>query len=144
MNDLAEKADVQWGSVSSRERIACKTNRRHDDRMTVGELQELREKYESEGFDPSHPFFEKHIVITGTLRYGTGKEVNELIAKVGGFPQENFNKKTNYLVVGYDCISGLSPGGKPTNKIEQSIEAKSKGQQVEVLDEQTFLDLLEK
>lgn len=66
-----------------------------------------------------------------------------MIAKVGGFPEENFTKKTNYLVVGYDRIAGLAPGGKTTGKLDKSIEARTKGQIVEVVDEQTFMDLLD-
>lgn len=142
LDSLAEEAGVKWGSLSSEERTPCKVER-HEDRMSVAERQAMREKYEKDGFDEAHPLFGKHVVVTGTLRRGTGTEVDEMISKVGGFADENFTKKTNYLVVGYDRIGGLTPGGKTTGKIDKSIEARAKGQIVEVVDEQTFMDLLD-
>lgn len=68
---LAEEAGVQWGSISSEERTSCKVLR-HEDRMSVAERQAMREKFEKDGFDESHPLFGKHVVVTGTLRRGTG------------------------------------------------------------------------
>lgn len=143
LDALTEKAKVSWGSVSSEARVSCHYIGHYGDNVSKADLEAMREKYAKAGFDESHPFFEKHIVLTGTLRKGKREELDALIAQVGGFPELGFTKKTNYLVVGYDRIDGLNPGGKPTGKISKSIEARGKGQLVEVLDEQTFLDLLE-
>jgi NAD-dependent DNA ligase len=141
--ELADRNDVRWGSISSAERITCKSNRRYDQSVSKADLQAMRDKFEADGFDETHPLFGKYVLVTGTLRKGTGSEIDKLIAQVGAYPEASFTKKTNYLVVGFDRIDGLSPGGKPTGKITKSIEARAKGQMVEVIDEQAFLNLLE-
>jgi DNA polymerase-3 subunit epsilon len=143
LNELAEISDVRWGSISSEERISCKSNRRYEESASKAGLQAIRDSFEADGFDETHPLFEKYVLVTGTLRKGTGAEIDNLLAKVGAYPELNFTKKTNFLVVGYDRIDGLLPGGKPTGKIMKSIEARAKGQLVEVIDEQAFLNLLE-
>lgn len=143
LEELAEGHGVRWGSISSEERISCKSNRRYDESVSKADLQAMRDKFEADGFDESHPLFEQYVLVTGTLRKGTGAEIDKLLAKVGAYPETGFTKKTNYLVVGYDRIDGLLPGGKPTGKITKSIEARAKGQLVEVIDEQAFLNLLE-
>lgn len=143
LNELVAIHDVRWGSISSEERISCKANRRYEESTSKAGLQAIRESFEAEGFDETHPLFEKYVLVTGTLRVGTGAEIDKMLAKVGAFPELNFTKKTNFLVVGYDRIDGLLPGGKPTGKIMKSIEARAKGQLVEVIDEQAFLNLLD-
>ncbi len=143
LDDLATQAEVQWGSVSSEARTSCCSIRHYDEALSKADLDAMRERFAKDGFDRTHPLFEKYVLLTGTLRKGTRNEVDELLAKVGAFPQVGFNKNTNYLVVGYDKIEGLLPGGKQTGKITKSIEARAKGQIVEVVDEETFLDLLE-
>jgi DNA polymerase-3 subunit epsilon len=143
LDELVKKSNVQWGSVSSGKRISCKSIRESVDPVSKADLQAMRQEFEKSGFDQSHPLFEKHVLLTGTLRKGTRSEVEKLLAEVGAFPELNFTKKTNYLVVGYDAVDGLAPGGKPTSKITKSIEARAAGQMVEVVDEQTFLELLE-
>lgn len=143
LEDLVEQSSVQWGSISSEGRVSCHSIRNYEERLSKADLDTMREGFAKDGFDKSHPLFEKYVLLTGTLRKGTRNEVDELLAKVGAFPQVGFNKKTNFLVVGYDKISGLLPGGKQTGKITDSIEARAKGQIVEVVDEETFLDLLE-
>lgn len=142
LDELILKAGVNWGAVSSTERHSCKAYRNHGDAASKSQLSAMREGYANAGFDDSHPLFEKHVLITGTLRKGTRTEVENLLAKVGAYPEKNFTTKTNYLVVGEDKLDGLVPGGKPTSKITKSFEAKSSGQIVEVVDEETFLELL--
>lgn len=142
LNDLISRAGVHWGALSSTERHSCKALRNHGDTFSKSDLAELREGFASAGFDVSHPLFEKYVLITGTLRIGTRLEVEKLLAKVGAYPEKSFTKKTNFLVIGEDKLDGMLPGGKPTSKITKSFAAKSLGQIVEVVDEETFLELL--
>jgi DNA polymerase-3 subunit epsilon len=143
LEEIVEKNSVQWGSVSSGKRISCKYIRENVDSLSKADLASMRAEFESNGFDQSHPLFEKYVLLTGTLRKGTRAEIDRLLAQAGAFPELNFTKKTNYLVVGYDRVDGLAPGGRPTGKIKKSIEARAAGQLVEVVDEQAFLELLE-
>jgi NAD-dependent DNA ligase len=139
MGDL----EVQWGAVSSKNRIPCKSTRSRIEPVLKADLKSMRDEFEKHGFDDRHPLFEKYVLITGTLRRGTRSEVEKLLAQVGAFPELSFTRKTNYLVVGYDAVDGLAPGGRPTTKITKSIKARASGQLVEVVDEQAFLNLLE-
>ena len=43
----------------------------------------------------------KHIAITGSLLFYKRQEAFELIRGLGGIPQENVTKETDYLVVGH-------------------------------------------
>lgn len=143
IEELAEKADIQLGSISSTERVSCKTIRRIESTLNKSTLQNLRSEFATTGFDSNHPLFEKFVLVTGTLKMGTRQKVDEALASVGAFPELNFTKKTNYLVVGYDKVDGLTGGGQPTGKISKALAARENGQEVEILDEQTFFDLLE-
>src|SRR5262249_6610598 len=50
-------------------------------------------------YDPSHPFYEKNVVITGTLSMPRSEAAN-LIRKVGGRIADTVSKKVDYLIVG--------------------------------------------
>jgi len=73
------------------------------------------------------PLVGKTVVVTGTLsRYGR-KEVEELIARLGGRPSGSVSKKTDLVV------AGESPGSKVDKARELGVR---------VIDEQEFLDLI--
>ena len=48
----------------------------------------------------------KHIAITGSLLFYKRQEAFELIRGLGGIPQENVTRETDYLVVGQNTIIG--------------------------------------
>ncbi len=79
-------------------------------------------------YDTSHPFYNKMIVITGTLA-SMGR--NEAIAKVrffGARTADTVSKKVDYLIVGDD----------PGSKVEKAKKLK-----IHILNEEAFLNLIE-
>lgn len=85
--------------------------------------------YESRKVESGHPFSGKTFVLTGTLARYSRDEAAEQIKLKGGKMSESVSKKTDYVV------AGDSPG----SKLEK---AKKLG--VTVLNEQEFLELLNK
>lgn len=83
-------------------------------------------------FDEKHPLFDKNVVFSGI----TGDGYNEYLQAVcdlGGHPQDNVTKKTNYLVV------GNNPG---KSKVTKAREYRDKGASIDIIDEQTFIGLI--
>ncbi len=61
-----------------------------------------------EDCDSSSPFYNKHIVITGTFRKFFRNEIAELLHDKGGFIQNSVNHKTDYVLAG----SNMGPAKK--------------------------------
>ena len=81
-------------------------------------------KEESKNFDESHPFFNKTLVLTGTLENMPRHEAMQQLKGVGARTADTVSKKVDFLVV----------GAEPGSKVEK---AKKLG--VPILDEQQFL-----
>lgn len=91
-------------------------------------------------FDESHPLFGKVCVFTGALSI-LRKDAMQLVANVGGINADSISKHTNFLIIGNNDYNPLIKGGKSgkQRKAEALILA---GQDITVLSEQAFLDLL--
>ncbi len=92
--------------------------------------------------DITNMFFEKYCVFTGTFITIDGhtiqrKELFQLLGDIGGFPQDQINKLTNYLIVG-DYSRVKSVIDNKTSKIKKAQEYKLKGQEIEIIDDKTF------
>ena len=98
-------------------------------------------KAESDEFDNSHPLFDKYCVFTGKLERFTRKDAAQLVVNLGGHCENNVTKKTNFLIVGdFDYSSGVK-GGKST-KMKKAEQLILKGQDLQVLTEKAFCDML--
>lgn len=97
-------------------------------------------------FDPSHPFYGKEVAFTGTItdQYGTHRtreEVAQAVVDCGGICVNRFRKRTtNYLVVA-DYSNSVKKGQR-SNQHKQALEAKLEGRDVEIIDTETFFELL--
>ena len=68
----------------------------------------------------------KHIAITGSLLFYKRQEAFELIRGLGGIPQENVTRETDYLVVGHyrkNTIIGDRIRSLATNPIKGSSQS---------------------
>ena len=89
--------------------------------------------------DPDNFLYKKNVVITGTLKHLTREYANQCIEAAGGFPKNDVNKKTDYVVVSDEAYCD------PENKSKKQIKAeafKEKGSDLEIIDESTFYDFL--
>ena len=82
----------------------------------------------------------KHIAITGILMFYKRSEAFDRIRDLGGVPQENVTKETDYLVVGHYRKNTII-GGKSNKRIlaERYI---SQGCGIRIIKEDLFLPLL--
>lgn len=95
------------------------------------------------GADPNHPFFGRHIVFTGTLHSMLRGDAWQAVASIGGIPEQNVSKKTNFLVFGDQEASKLRPGDTRSLKFQRAALLKDKGQEIKVITESDFLAQLQ-
>ncbi len=96
----------------------------------------------TEDIDEDSHFYGKHCVFTGTLEKMVRKNAMQLVVNAGGLLDKNVISSTNYLIVGsFDYCSSIKEG--KTGKLKKAESLKQKGQNIEIIDEHTFYDLLE-
>ncbi len=87
--------------------------------------------------DPGHPFWGRHICITGTLAIER-RDALARIAQVGGLPMNSVTKATDVLVIGEQDGAKLRPGMTRSIKQEKAASLREQGQILELLTEQEF------
>lgn len=92
--------------------------------------------------DDTNPIFGKIVVFTGKISTMTRKEAFQIVANLGGIPQDTITKKTNFLVIGSEEFASSVKNGK-TQKMQKAEEYMAKGQEIAVLSEAAFFDLVE-
>lgn len=92
--------------------------------------------------DPSNPLFGKYCVFTGKLEKFTRKEAMQIVADLGGINEDNVTKKTNFLVLGNNDYCATIKDGK-SSKQKKAEKNKLAGQDIEIVPETVFYDMLE-
>lgn len=92
--------------------------------------------------DPDHPFYGRVIVFTGTLMSRTRQMAWDDVIKAGGIPEPGVTKRTNVLVVGDINPAVLVPGMTITGKAAKAFALQDKGQEIEVMTEEDFINSL--
>lgn len=82
----------------------------------------------------------KYVVFTGTLKIPR-KEAMQLVADKGGIPEGGVTKNTNYLIVGRDDYGNFKEGNK-SNKMLKAEKLIQNGQDLEIITEDDFFELL--
>ena len=82
----------------------------------------------------------KHIAITGSLLFYKRQEAFELIRGLGGIPQENVTKETDYLVVGHYRKNTII--GEKSNKRVLAERYIRQGCSIRIIREDQFLQML--
>ena len=82
---------------------------------------------------------DRHFAFTGKLRRFTRKEAFQMIQLLGGEGDQTVKKNTQYLVIGKQVQK--SKDGK-TIKYRRAEDLKEQGQDIKLLPEQDFYDLL--
>lgn len=91
-------------------------------------------------YDENHPLFGKVCVFTGALSF-TRREAMQMVADVGGINGDNVSKKTNYLILGnFDYIKNVQ--NNKSNKVKKAEELILQGQDISIISEDVFLELL--
>ncbi len=95
-----------------------------------------------EYLDEESLLYQKNCVITGTLEKMTRKQAMQLIANIGGINQDRVTKKTNYLILGNLDYNHILKG-KKSSKQKTAEKYKLEGQDIEILSENVFYELIE-
>lgn len=86
-------------------------------------------------------FYGKHVVFTGKLEKMIRKDAMQIIVNLGGILDKGVNSKTNYLILGNNDYN-FSLNGEKSSKHKKAEKLKAAGQDIEILDENTFYDII--
>lgn len=95
----------------------------------------------SDMIDEDNFFYNKHCVFTGTLEKMIRKEAMQLVVNIGGILDNSVTKKTNYLILGNNDYCKSIKDGKSA-KHKKAEKLKLDGQDIEIIDEHTFYELI--
>ena len=99
-------------------------------------------KAETDEFDETHPLYRKRCVFTGALEKMTRSNAAQIVVNLGGICENNVTKKTNFLILGNNDYNPLVRDGK-SKKQKKAEEYKLAGQDIEVIPEAVFYELIE-
>ena len=90
----------------------------------------------TEEINEDNPFFGKDVCFTGTLEKYTRNDAAQIIVNCGGHPQNSVNKETDFLIVGDTDFR------EKTRKMEEAYKKQQKGQDIEIIPESMFYQML--
>lgn len=91
--------------------------------------------------DTTNPIYEKNVVFTGTLSCMERKAAFQIVANLGGIPQDSITMKTNYLVIGSaEFVKNVKDG--KTAKMKKAESYQKKGHEILILSESAFFDMI--
>ncbi|OFI39725.1 exonuclease [Arthrobacter sp. SW1] len=91
--------------------------------------------------EPGHPLFGQTVVFTGELAIAR-PEAKQRAADLGAQPESRVTGRTTVLVVGDGFVASDLRSGRLTGKAKRVLELHGKGQQIEVLSEGEFLQMV--
>lgn len=91
--------------------------------------------------DETNPIFGKNVVFTGALSRMERKDAFQIVANLGGIPQDSITTKTNFLVIGNTDYAKNIKNGK-TGKMKKAESYQKKGLEITILSENAFFDLI--
>lgn len=92
-------------------------------------------------FDQSNLFYGSYVCFTGKMDSIVRREAMQLICDLGGIPQDRVTKQTNYLVLG-DTSYSVNVKDGVTGKMKKAQQLIGMGQELEILSESVFIDML--
>lgn len=96
----------------------------------------------TESIPNDHFFSGKHCVFTGTLSKMSRNVAMQKVVNLGGILDNNVVLATNFLIVGgFEYQKSIK--NSKTGKLKKAEERKAAGQDIEIIDEHTFYDLLD-
>ena len=91
--------------------------------------------------DAFNPLYNAHVVFTGNLAPLTRREAMQIVADLGGIPENTVTKNTNFLVSGVQDPTQIK--GKYSKKQEKALKYQKEGQDIAVIDSVVFLDMID-
>ncbi len=131
---LQNEANNQYGSLEEFLRV-CKKKKYY------GGVDARDIKGDETKNNPDSPLYMKYCVFTGVLEKMERKQAMQIVADLGGINENSVTKKTNYLILGNNDYCKTIKGGK-SNKHKQAEAYKLQGQDIEIIPEAVFYDML--
>ena len=98
---------------------------------------------ENTEFDETHPLYGKLCVFTGTLEQMKRKEAMQRVGDLSGSVADSVSKKTNYLILGNnDYCPLIKDPDKKSSKQKKAEKLKLAGNDIEIISENVFYDML--
>ncbi len=91
--------------------------------------------------DEDNFFYNRHVVFTGKLEKMLRKDAMQIIVNLGGILDNSVNNKTNYLILGDNDYNAILKGEK-SSKHKKAEKLKLEGNDIDIIDELTFYDLI--
>lgn len=92
-------------------------------------------------FDGEHLLYNKYCTFTGKLEKMERKDAAQLVVNLGGKCENGVTRKTNFLILGnFDYSSNVKDG--KSSKLKKAEELILKGQDLQILSENVFYDLI--
>jgi DNA polymerase-3 subunit epsilon len=142
LQSLAESVDVRPGVLSSTGWKGSGHRASQAGQLTEAQRAEILKSISPAELYEDPDFVGREIVFTGTLSSMTRGEAQLRVMKAGGVPKAAVSKKTNLLVFGQQDANALRPGSSHSGKMQKSLELISSGASLEIIDEKTFLEML--
>lgn len=92
-------------------------------------------------FDETNPVYRKVVVFTGTLSSMTRAQAFQVVANLGGYPENRITMRTNFLVIGNEEFASSVKNGK-TSKMKKAESYRLRGTDIAVLSEDTFFEII--
>lgn len=96
---------------------------------------------DTDEFDETNPVYGKVVVFTGALSCMTRAQAFQVVANLGGHPENRITMKTNFLVIGNEDFAASVKNGK-TSKMEKADSYRLRGCDIVVLSENTFFQII--
>ncbi len=94
-------------------------------------------------FDDSHPFYGKEVVVTGSLGgEWTKRDAAQAVVNCGGTFSDSLRKKTTNFLVVADYSRCRTIKGGMSSKHKKALEYKAGGADIEIVDADTFFEML--
>lgn len=94
-----------------------------------------------DAIDEDNILFGKVCVFTGTLQRYSRQEAAQIVVNIGGSCSNSVTKKTDFLIMGNNDYCAAIKDGKST-KQKKAEEYKLKGQDIEIIPESVFYDMI--
>lgn len=104
--------------------------------IDIGAITPTTVEIDEDGF-----FYGRHVVFTGKLEKMVRQDAMQIVVNLGGILDKSVTKETNYLILGNNDYNAILKGEK-SSKHKKAEKLKLEGQDIEIIDEYTFYDIL--
>jgi DNA polymerase-3 subunit epsilon len=140
--EFAASVNVRPGQINPDDVVgSVKKSNGSGTKMTRVRREEILKSISEDDLYLDPDFEGKNIVFTGALSAMSRTDAQVAVMRAGGYPQETVTKSTNMLVYGYQD-PGMLRGKPMSGKRLRASELRSKGADIEIVDEALFLEML--